>query len=272
MIAQQPALRLVALGLAIASTPGTAIAQQQVLQPVNVDHLRTSQVLGIPSSHCGHVINLLLHNRVRQQAGHLRGTPQIQMANLSVPLTPGDLELLCVHLVCDGDKTKGPVFQVSLRNNSQIPIGDFRISLVGVRGQIHVHSPTATVHVTRLEAGQESQIQIQLPVTCMAMGLVNQQAPFDTLIVAVDSFDELLECDELNNVQILKRCDIGLLVAEAEEVPVVDSVPAPSTPAPSAPSATVPAVPEKVAPSPLDEIDVDKLGLETAQGAAVRKR
>ncbi len=276
MVTHQPGLRLVALGLAVSATIGSAMAQQQVrtvLQPVNVDHLRTNEVLGIPTSHCGHVIDLLMHNRIRQQRENLHGRPQqIHMAHLSVPLTPGDLELVCVHLVCDGNATTGPIFEIGMRNNSQIPIGNFRISLVGVLGQIHVHAPTATVHVPRLEAGQESQIRIQLPVTCMSMGLIGQRAEFDTLIVALDSYDELLECDELNNVQILKRCDIGLLVAPTNAPVVPESGPAQAAPAPSAPSAAVPAVPETPESSPLDNIDLDKLNLDSAQGSAVRLR
>lgn len=281
-------LRLVALGLFVSSSitsanaqqPGVAAAPPQirtVLQPLNADQLRTSQVLGMPTSHCGHVIDLLMHNQMRRQAGHsLAGAPQVQLPHLSVGMAPGDLELLCVHLVSEGDTCRGPIFQISMRNNSQIPIGNFRISLVGFVGQIHIHAPTAIVAVGRMEAGEETQIRIQLPMTCMALGSVGQTVPFDTLVVAIDSFDELLECNELNNVQILARAEIPMLVTAT--VPVVSgTTPGAAGPAQSAPAEAVPqpgpgSAPEKTEPSPLDNIDLDRLGLDDAQGTAVRIR
>ncbi|MEQ9410646.1 MAG: hypothetical protein RIK87_23115 [Fuerstiella sp.] len=288
---------LCALGLIVAVSAGTASAQQtglaaapagapvvanngpvrSALQPVNSDHLRTSQVLGIPTSHCGHVIDLLMHNRMRQQFGQ----PQIDGSDFHAPhlstgIRLGDLELLCVHLVSPGDPHQGPIFQVSMRNNSEIPIGNFRISLVAVLGQIHVHSPTATTCVPRMEVGEETQIQVQLPVDCLTLGRQGQTAEFDTLIVAIDSFDELLECDELNNVQILTRSEIPRLVATPAPV-VTDGPPAQQAPSPQAPAegpaevpATIaPTVPDKKESSPLEGIDLDSLGLDNTQSSAL---
>ena len=188
--------------------------------------------------------------------------------HLAGGVTPGDLELLCVHLVCDGDAATGPVFQISMKNNSTVPIGNFRISVVGVLGRIHMHSPTATITVPAMEAGCETQVQVQLPVTCMSMGFHGQQVPFDTLIVAVDSFDEWLECDELNNVQILTRADVPLLVVETAAHPVaVEAVPAQP-----APEAAVPQTPQENSPSPLDNIDLDDLIPDAADKAGLLVR
>ena len=276
-------VKLFAMGALLTVSVGRAEAQQANVvpslaptapiatapQPVNTDHIRTSQVLGIPTSYCGHVINLLMTNRMRQSFGN--HTAQVYAPHLSVGLTPGDLELLCVHLISDGDSCNGPIFQISMKNNSQIPIGNFRISVVGVLGQIHMHSPTATIPVPRIEAGCDLQLQVQLPVTCMLMGAPGQQVPFDTLIVAVDSFDELLECDELNNVQILTRADIPLLVVATAAPPVaVESVPA--QPVQPAPEAVVPRTPQDTAPSPLDNIDLDDLIPDEAEKAGLLVR
>lgn len=226
---------------------------RQFLQQSNINDVRSHQVLGIPTSHCGHVIDLMMKNQMRSRL-RTNGTEQLHLPHLTVGLQPGDLELLCIHLVCDGDAHQGPIFQIGMKNNSRVPIGNFRVSLVGVLCQIHPHSPSATVCIPRMEAGEETQIQIQLPVNCMSMGPLHQQAEFDTVIVALDSHDELLECDELNNVQILKRTEVSLLGTQQIQVQ-----PVPQTQVAPAPVPTPPA-PEE-APSPLDGIDLDKLDL-----------
>ncbi len=267
------ALTLVATAVVLSSTAQPAAAQQvtapveapavqQHLQPNNVDDIRNSQVLGIPTSFCGHVIELLNNNRLRRQTG-LIGEGEIFLPHLTAGLKPGDLELMCVHLVCDGDAVKGPVFQISMKNSSCVPIGNFKVSIVGVLCQIDVHSPTATICIPRMEPGEVRQIQIQLPLTCMCMGPATQPVPFDTLVVALDSYDELLECDELNNVQILKRAEIGLLVAEA---PAPAPAPAPAT---VEPEQTVPAQPVTPDTRPEDELDLDNLDLSSAQSLQV---
>lgn len=273
MRSQLCALKLCAMGIAISVSFGQAMAQEtapvqtvapqvrQFLQPDNLDYIRNSQVLGIPTSDCGHVIDLLEMNRLRRQTGYT-GEGEIFLPHLTVGTKPGDLELLCVNLVCEGDACKGPIYQIGMRNNSCVPIGNFKVSIVGVLCQIHVHSPSATICIPRMEPGEETQIQIQLPVTCMCMGPIGQQCAFDTLVVALDCCDDLLECNELNNVQILKRSEIALLVAEAPApVDTVDVAPAAPAPAEAAPA------PQETTPSPLDDLDLDNLNLSDPQNA-----
>lgn len=231
------------IGPSIAQEPAPLI--QTFMQPDNLHELRQSEVLGIPTSSCHNVIDLMMTNRMRQQSNQ-PGTPEIHLPHLTVGTKTGDLELICVNLVCDGDHRKGPVFQIGMHNNSSVPIGNFRVSLVGIRGQIHVHSPTTTITIDRMECGEQKHIQVQLPVTCMSLPCAGGPTAFDSLVVAVDSCDELVECDELNNVQILKRCDIDLLAAE------------PAAPAESIPDPT----PDMVAPEesyPLENLDLDKI-------------
>ena len=283
MRSQHSALKLVAMGIVISASIGQTMAQQsaipgqavapnsrQFLQPANTDQLRNSQVLGIPTSYCGHVIDLLATNRMRRQTGYY-GESEVQLPHLTVGMKPGDLELLCVHLVCDGDACTGPIFEIRMKNNSCVPIGNFKVSVVGVQCQIHVHSPSATICIPRMEAGEETQIQVQLPATCMYMGPVGQHAVFDTLIVALDSYDELLECDELNNVQILKRAEIGLLVVEMPApAEFVESVPATRAPVDVAPAVPTPEFPQDTVPSPLDGLDLDNLDLNQSQNLRFR--
>ena len=258
VMAQQPAV------------PDSAGSPQvmQFLQPANPDRIRTSQLLGIPTSDCSHVIDLLQINQLRRETGNI-GNSQVLLPYLTAGVTPGDLQLLSVSLVCDGDPSKGPIFQIGMSNNSNLPIGNFRVSVVGVLGQIYVHSPTSTVCIPRMEAGEQLQIQVQLPVTCMSIGPYHQQAEFDTVIVAVDSDDYLLERDELNNVQILKRCDIPALVVETP-VPAEVAETTPVAPDDVAPAVPAPEIPQERTPSPLDGLDLDDLDLNQSQNLRLR--
>jgi hypothetical protein len=103
------------------------------------------------------------------------------------------------------------------------------------------------------------------------MGTFNgQPVPFDTLVVAIDSYDELVERDELNNVAILPREGIKALVVEAAAEPSTPTVPSPKEPVPptsadpkNGPLPTLPG--DKPQPTPLDEIDFDKLDLDGGQ-------
>lgn len=272
MRTQLTAIRLVAMGMLISAGAGRATAQQtvapaqvaapqirQFLQPNDPTLLRNYRVLGLPTSYCGHVIDLLNINRIRQETGYT-GDGEVFLPHLTAGLKPGDLELLNVHLVCDGDAGEGPIFQIDMKNNSCVPIGNFKVSVVGVLCQIDAHSPAANVCIPRMEPGQITQIQIQLPVTCMCMGPAGQQAAFDTLIVALDSYDELLECNELNNVQILKRAEISLLVAETPVTAPVDPVETTPTPVPAQP-----VTPETTPTDPTDGLDLDNLDLGSVQ-------
>lgn len=230
---------------------------QQFLQTDSTAFARSGQILGLADSHCGHVMDLMMKNRMRERLG-TNGTEQLHLPHLTVGMTPGDLELLGINLVADGDCHNGPIFQISMRNNSQVPIGNFRVSIVGVLGQICLHSPTADACIDRMEACEEKHIQIQLPLTCMSMGPVHQPVAFDTLVVALDSDDCLMECDELNNLHILKRCDIVSLVTVAPEAP---SAPAETVPDVQGLPPAAPQVPGQPTPPSDDEIDVDKLEL-----------
>jgi hypothetical protein len=218
-----------------------------------------SQVLGVPSSFCGHVIDRLLENQMRQNCG-VRGYdtgPVILHSGISGPLQPGDLQLQSVQLISDTNGVQGPVFLVTLQNQSSIPVGDFQITLVAVTGTIHVCSPSVTGSVPRIDAGACVPFQIQLPA-----------CHFDTLVAVIDSFDELLECDELNNVQILSRLNIPTFVSQTTVITSIESVVSPAIiPDPAAgggaaivpDNARLPGDQALPVPSPLDGFDLDQL-------------
>ena len=227
----------------------TSISAQPSLTTLNTD--------------CGHVIELLIANKFRQNTfqsgselapGLMLGSPWQQ--------SPGDLELLGVY--CDGtvDPRNGPVFEVSLRNNSQETLEDVTVSAVAVLGQIHGQSPTSVVSIGRIGAAETISIRIQLPASSWVTGPVGSPVqPFETLVVAVDSFDELVESNELNNVSILRRGEIPMIpvAAAASAVSAVN----PQLAVPSLSSVPAIAAPEEAKPSsPLDAIDPDKFGEE----------
>ncbi len=254
------------------TTQTTVTAAPTIVTSADTADPRTSQVLGVPESHCGHVIDLLIHNRVRQQSGAV-GAELASGLLLSQPPSGnqfGDLELVDVLLVTDGGPGIGPVIQVTVRNTSDISVGSFQISIVGVLGQIHAHCPTARGTVTQIPAGEVASFQLQLPASAMAMGFQGEPtASFDTIVVAIDSFDELMEANELNNVRIIRRGELPLLTP-ALVAEVVTTTMTPSTPVPSAhatPADT--AIPSPDQPtSPLDGIKFEDLQLESTTPTA----
>ena len=269
------------------------VSANDVLQSPAPDP-RISQVLGLPTSFCGHVIHLLMANQMRQQSGYagseLLNAPPFFFPNST---TAGDIELLGVQLVADGNPQQGPVFQLSLRNNSTYSIEGIRISIVGVLGQIQVHSPTSTSTCPKIESNAVGVLQIQLPATSMSMSSGGQGvSSFETLVVAIDSFDELIETNELNNVQILKRAEIPPVtpvvttITTTSAATVVqppgsaDNGPGASPGAPAAPLLQQPpgqpsggqtqGSPNVEQPMPSENIDLDKLDLGTASETALR--
>ena len=230
----------------------------------SVSHVAAQPLLTTLNFDSGHVIQLLMANKFRQNTfqngaelapGLMLGTPWTQ--------NTGDLELLGVQ--CDGtvDPRNGPVFEVTLRNNSQETLEHVTVSAVAVLGQIHEQSPTTVVSIGQIGAAETISIRIQLPASSMVMGPVGSPVqPFEALVVAVDSFDELIESNELNNVSILRRGEIPM-ISVAVVAPGISSV-NPQLAVPSQPSSVPPfAAPEDAKPaSPLDAIDPDKLGEE----------
>ena len=262
----QPAQGVVS-GTAV-TTQTTVVEAPMIVNAAAIADLRTSAIPGVPESHCEHVIDLLIRNRMRQQSGAFGAelAPGLLLTRPPSSNQFGDLELVDVNLVTDGGPGVGPVIQVTVRNNSAIAVRNFQISIVGVLGQIHAHCPIALGTVTQIPAGAVAPFQLQLPASAMTMGFQGQpMTPFDTIVTAIDSFDELMEANELNNVRIIRRGDLLPLtppVAEAvapAAVPVAPEVTAPADTAIQSP--TQPA-------SPLDGIDFDDLQLESATPTA----
>ncbi|UUO09176.1 hypothetical protein M4951_12865 [Blastopirellula sp. J2-11] len=246
---------------------------EPVAAPVNAENIRTDQVLGIRTHSCGHVIHLLMQTRMLRQSGQVGFGGAMYNPHLGVMSKPGDLQLLCVSLISDACEGAGPIYQIQLQNCSEIPVGNFRVSVVGACGQIQPYSPTAIVTVPRIEAGAVLELQIQLPLTCLAIyNPAGAAVEFNTLIVAIDSFDELIECNEVNNILILNRSEIAPLVVEETTV-VEESIETTAPPAVDTAPVVEGGVSAPAAPaSPMDSIDLDDLDLGEAEQTAVRFR
>ena len=235
----------------------------------------SAQVLGLGRFDCGHVIDLLLHNAARRQRG-MRGlhvTPEDAL--LGAPVA-GDLKLLDVHLAAPATGDCGPVFQVRVHNDSEVAASRFHITAVAVLGHIQPHAPCTTLAVACLKPDEIGCFQLRLPLAAQGMGrLDGQPLPFNQLVVAIDSFDELVECDELNNVAILKRAEIALLEAEPSQpaAPAAPAVPPSTQPAPDAEAqpdrdaAPTPAPTDPARP-PSQRIDLDELDLDEVDQSA----
>jgi hypothetical protein len=132
-----------------------------------------------------------------------------------------DLELIAVNIVTEAGPSAGPIYQVTFRNNSQFSLQNFRITLVAVLGTINEWSPNVTVNAPCVKAGEVATIQVTLPANVMQMGVASQPlVAFDTLVVALDSFDQIPETNECNNIAVLKRVGIPIVAVTSATTPV----------------------------------------------------
>ena len=259
---------------------------------------------------CHHVINLLVRSSMFSRAGIQSNAPpswsEVRWVAgthghrpVVVEHALGDMELLNIDMISDAVPEHGPVYQVTFRNNSRNHVKRFRVSVVAVLGEISSMSPATTVNVPELAAGATGTIQVELPACCMTMGIAGHLAPFDTVVVAIDSFDELIESNELNNIATLKRGEIGLLVVaapadQAVEAPADGTAPGPAVQAPGASAQVVvpgqgalanggpgggnvpaspninagPAPNDPARPRPNGNVDLDSLDLDSAEDSA----
>jgi hypothetical protein len=156
-----------------------------------------------------------------------------------------DLIPISIRTVQEGTPVAGPIYAVTVSNCGDLPAGRFRVSLVAALGSVEPLSPTAVVVVPKLAAGESVRVDVQLPLSSMAMGGAATVQPFDTAIVAIDGFDEMPERNELNNLLALQRSAIAPLAAVVAET--VESTEVTSDSA--APVAAAPASPDAIPPS-----------------------
>jgi hypothetical protein len=141
--------------------------------------------------------------------------PRPAIGPQSAPQSPkGDLELVEIRMLNDSTDELGPLYELTIRNSGRAAAENFRVSLVAVLGQITTKSPSVTFKVDHVGPGESETLQVQLPGAVLSMGHNGLPLAFDSLVVAVDSFDELTEENEQNNTATLQRTAIPTVVAD----------------------------------------------------------
>lgn len=162
-----------------------------------------------PAAPCDHVIQMLLRYGVNNQLNRNSGSKLVNHSlvtggtNLASEL--GDLEILQVNALPPTGPSSGPRFAITVLNQSGIEARDFFIATVAILGQIQPNSPISNVKVDRIGPGEALEVTVQLPAEALTMGRYNGNAlSYDKLIVAVDCFNRIIECDEANNVRLFE--------------------------------------------------------------------
>ncbi len=165
------------------------------------------------STRCDHVIQLIQRHGVNNCFDRSGMSSLLNCSAVGFPQVPvsefGDLEIVDVHQLPVEGNTAGPKIAVVVSNKSQRAVCNFHVSVVAVLGQIHPFSPHTTMQVDKVNPGEAMEVVLSLPVSVYSMGNRNgEMLSFEKLVVAIDSFDELLETDEANNVKVFNAGEI----------------------------------------------------------------
>lgn len=220
-------------------------------------------VVGLDTSrnHCQHVVDLLL----RYGTSNLPHRLVVPVGNgLLLGDSIGDLELVSVALVDQGNAAAGPTIAVTVSNHGTRDVAGFSVSAVAILGRLHAWSPSITQHLPKVCAGETLEIQMQLPLESLAMGRAGTNLlAYQKLVVAIDCFDEWIETNETNNVLIVNRTAIPLAVPAVVQEPITPDSSPTTTPVLPRVSEKTPAIQPNdptVRPSPtIDDIDFDSL-------------
>lgn len=166
----------------------------------------------------------------------------------------GDIEIVGLTESAAGDPSRAPTVLVAVTNRSTRAVRDLSVSVVALLGPIRPFDPTANACVEEIPPGATVEVALTLPVEALAMGSNGGGAVgFQELLVAVDSYDRLLESDELNNIRLFSRSEIARQIVEP-----VALEPGPVALTPSVAPSSAPQAPN---PSALDTA-IEEFGLE----------
>lgn len=181
----------------------------------------TSQLLD-RNDRCDHVIGLVMrhgvNNSVDRAGAHSLLHPSPYGGMAIPPGELGDLQIVQVNQLEHADPACGPKIAVTVRNASCRQVRHFHVTVVGVLGRIFPTSPSATTRIDCLEPGADIEVILPLPIEALAMGNRNGQViGLQTLVVAIDSFDQLVETNEANNLQAFDITQLPMVAATVEE-------------------------------------------------------
>lgn len=171
---------------------------------------------------CDHVIQMVLRHGVNNtfdRSGTSSLLNQSPFGGMQVPISElGDLQIVQVNQLPPEVPACGPKFAVIIMNQSNRQVCNFHVSAVAVFGHICPTSPNATTEVAKINAGEAIEVIISLPIEAFSMGNRNGEVlSFERLVVAIDSFDELFETDEANNVKAFNASEIAVVTAVVQQ-------------------------------------------------------
>lgn len=217
-------------------------------------------------SRCDHVIQQMFRHGVNNSVDRSVSNSMLRHSPFGVVGTPdsefGDLEVVQVHQIPQ-QGVCGPKLAVIVMNRSSRKVCNFHVSAVAVFGHICPTSPNTTVEVTAINPGEAFEVCVQLPIESLSMGNQNRQVlGFQRLVVAIDSFDELLETNEANNVKAFESGEIPIVS------PVIVETAVPATPTITTVETTVAPALATTQTSP--DVAVDSMDLENPTDDSLR--
>ena len=144
------------------------------------------------------------------------------------PLISHDVQLVKVERVDDGfqELDLGPMVRVSIRSNVHLYRAFDVTVMAGLDGKVFGNSPAATVRIDGIAASELVEVDVRLPASANAIAYdkFGQPIAADSLFSIVDSRNEILELNEVNNVGSVRRYEtpfVELVVGQVEpELPV----------------------------------------------------
>ena len=252
---------------------GAAIASQTTTETTGQTTVVSGQALS-PIQHpwmINRVIHHVVSKEIEQQFG---GSPLFAPMVGFNPVLPfpipafGDLELMDVDMVSDMHDATGPVYRVALKNNSHLPVFGVRVSLIAVLGKIDQSSPVITTVVKEIAAGGIATIDVPMPVAVMQLGPETARVPFETLVASIDSFNELPETNEFNNVVTVVRTAIDVIETAQSTTTTTTVAGAAAVAAPAAGVAPAAAAPAAIEAAPMGEAAPAPMGEAAPMAAA----
>ena len=127
-----------------------------------------------------------------------------------------DVEFTSIRQLDAGDPAKNlaPAYRVWFHNNSDVNIDQaFDVAILASDSTVLTPGlPYAAVRVDGMAAGETMTVDIRLPIEAMSMTDSNGQAgPFKYLHTIIDSQNELVEINKVNNRFVAARADIPML-------------------------------------------------------------
>lgn len=171
---------------------------------------------------CDHIIQMMLRHGVNNRFDRSATSSLLNYSpfgGINVPVSDlGDLQIVQVNQLPPEVPVCGPKFAVVVMNQSNRPVCSFHVSAAAVFGHICPTSPNTTVEVANIGAGEAMEVVVSLPIEAYSMGNRNGEVlSFQKLIVAIDSFDVLMETDEANNIRAFDATEIAVVTTVVQQ-------------------------------------------------------